>query len=1089
MQNATRFPVGHKNWVLPQLALAEENDILSRLSVESVVTKETKSGSYTFLLTLQDKKSFDITLIEKEDGTVQSMCSCGQKDLCEHSALLAYHLIKTQNQDSGNKNLSNYVSHQLLAIREELSLQQEIMHKETDLYATIFFLIKPKRTHRLAFSIAQTKRKKNGELSAMKVRAFSIDEMPSWPEKLRDSLKADDWEILQKLWQLHSSSSLDPLETLQSLIATGRCFLEESIKKPLCWGEEKTSWFAWKYTENDEQTLQLESSIALDTYFLFAEKAVYVSQENCGPLRLPTTASIASQLLDLPAVSYKEIPLVHEKLQALLPSIKIQEIPVLALPKQEPVPFLRVRMERETRSASFVINVSFVYAKGIFPAHTWRTPPFSHHIKKHLIYRIERDTLAESCVMKVLFQEGFHESYSGNCLRKSISLRHEDDAVVAAKAFYEKFLVPKKKAGWIIKLENSFPVQDYKVHDLNDDKLWYVHAQETDQNWFDLELGSMIDGKRVNLIPVLKEFYQQAQEKGLSIEELPEKFLEEMLTIQLSEEERLIIPFRRLKTIFSALLGFFNTEQTGNKLRMAKWNAPALTDLSEQFAERLHWQLPKNYEQVRQTLKDIQKIEKVTPPQGLHCELRPYQIEGMSWLQFLRKSHLSGILADDMGLGKTIQTLAHILLEKESGRMEKPALIIAPTTLMRNWQQETARFAPSLRVLILQGDDRKSFFEQIPNHDIVLTTYPLLPRDQDILLKQKFYFLILDEAQNIKNANTQAHRVLRDIQSEHKFCLTGTPMENHLGELWSFFHILLPGFLGTEKQFAKWFRKPIEKEGSLERKRILQKRIHPFMLRRTKQEVEINLPPKTEIVTSIPLTQKQQNLYEAVRMTMMEKVFSEVAEKGLARSRIIVLDALLKLRQTCCDPRLLKTEEGKSSCLEDSSKLSYLQETLPQLLQEGRKILLFSQFTSMLSLVEELLKSLDIPYAIITGDTKDRITPIEEFQKGKKSLMLISLKAGGTGLNLTAADTVIMYDPWWNPAVENQAIDRAYRIGQTKPVFVYKLISSGSVEEKIAQLQIKKKAMADGLFDESNTTPLEMDLAELESLFKPLETS
>ena len=470
----------------------------------------------------------------------------------------------------------------------------------------------------------------------------------------------------------------------------------------------------------------------------------------------------------------------------------------------------------------------------------------------------------------------------------------------------------------------------------------------------------------------------------------------------------------------------------------------------------------------------------------MQCELRPYQIEGVSWLQFLRASNLAGILADDMGLGKTVQTLAHILIEKESGRMKKPALIIAPTTLMGNWAQETARFAPELKVLILQGNERKKYFDAIPNHDIILTTYPLLARDQEILLQQDFHLMILDEAQNIKNAKTQAHHTIRQIPAKHKLCLTGTPMENHLGELWSFFHILLPGFLGDEKQFYRLFRKPIEKEGSLERRGILQKRIHPFMLRRTKGEVAIELPPKTEILSPIELSPSQKDLYEAVRLAMMKKVMAEVESKGMARSHIIVLDALLKLRQICCDPRLLKNSKMEFN-MEHSAKLSFLMEFIAQLLQEKRQILLFSQFTSMLTLIEEELQAQKISYAIITGETTDRITPVQEFQTGIKPLMLISLKAGGTGLNLTAADTVIHYDPWWNPAVENQATDRAHRMGQTKPVFVYKFIATGSIEEKILSLQTRKKEMADGLFDSSNALPMEMNLDELHSLFEPLQ--
>jgi len=310
-------------------------------------------------------------------------------------------------------------------------------------------------------------------------------------------------------------------------------------------------------------------------------------------------------------------------------------------------------------------------------------------------------------------------------------------------------------------------------------------------------------------------------------------------------------------------------------------------------------------------------------------------------------------------------------------------------------------------------------------------------------------------------------------------------MENHLGELWSLFHILLPGFLGTEKQFQSIFRRPIEKENSLDRRTFLQKRIQPFFLRRTKEEVVLDLPPKTEIVIPIELTKTQKDLYEAVRLTMMEKVLTHVEEKGLAKSRIVLLDALLKLRQICCDPRLLKNTPHAAD-KKDSAKLTYLSEILPQMIEEKRQILLFSQFTSMLDLIQIELKELSIPYVILTGDTTDRATPIQEFQSGKVPLFLISLKAGGTGLNLTAADTVIHYDPWWNPSVENQATARAHRIGQKKSVFVYKWISSGGIEEKILQLQEKKKILVSGLLEGKENQMVDLSAEDIYELFAPI---
>jgi SNF2 family DNA or RNA helicase len=497
------------------------------------------------------------------------------------------------------------------------------------------------------------------------------------------------------------------------------------------------------------------------------------------------------------------------------------------------------------------------------------------------------------------------------------------------------------------------------------------------------------------------------------------------------------------------------------------------------------WLGPTELRGLARRLRDFHGIRPVPPPAGLKADLRPYQQAGLNWLQFLREYELAGVLADDMGLGKTVQTLAHLLVERESGRADRPSLVIAPTSLMTNWRQEAAKFAPALRVLVLHGLDRKAHFERIPEHDLVLTTYPLLPRDLPHLLEHEFHCVILDEAQFIKNAKTTYAQAACQLKARHRLCLTGTPMENHLGELWSLFHFLLPGFLGDELDFNGRFRRPIEKHGDADRRGVLAKRVAPFLLRRRKEQVALELPPKTEITQSVELTGPQRDLYESVRLAMHARVRAEVAKKGLARSRIIVLDALLKLRQICCHPQLLSLPAAKK--VKDSAKLDLLLELLTTMLAEGRRVLLFSQFTSLLALIEAELAKREIRYVLLTGDTTDRATPVEQFQRGEVPLFLISLKAGGTGLNLTAADTVIHYDPWWNPAVENQATDRAHRIGQDKQVFVDRLIAVGTVEEKIAALQVRKRALVDGLLNAEGTGKLDLTSEDLDFLFNPAE--
>jgi SNF2 family DNA or RNA helicase len=437
-----------------------------------------------------------------------------------------------------------------------------------------------------------------------------------------------------------------------------------------------------------------------------------------------------------------------------------------------------------------------------------------------------------------------------------------------------------------------------------------------------------------------------------------------------------------------------------------------------------------------------------------------------------------------MGLGKTVQALAHILIEKQAGRLDRPALVIAPTSVIPNWKAETARFAPQLRVHVSHGLKRKGTFDKIGDSDLVLTTYALLPRDKEALLAQEFHLVLLDEAQQIKNAQTLAAKVVSQLQARHRLCLTGTPLENHLGELWSLFHFLMPGLLGDVSAFRRSYRTPIEKYGDELRRHSLVRRIRPFLLRRTKEQVATELPAKTEIVLPVELTGRQRDLYETVRASMHERVREEIAARGLAQSQIVVLDALLKLRQVCCDPRLLKLDSAKR--LKESAKLEALMDMLREMLTQGRRVLLFSQFTSMLALIEQELHEESIRYVKLTGDTRDREKPVKAFQSGEVPLFLISLKAGGTGLNLTAADTVIHYDPWWNPAVETQATDRAHRIGQNKPVFVYKLIASGSVEEKIGALQASKAALAASVLGDGAATGAAITADDIRALFEPM---
>jgi superfamily II DNA or RNA helicase len=621
-------------------------------------------------------------------------------------------------------------------------------------------------------------------------------------------------------------------------------------------------------------------------------------------------------------------------------------------------------------------------------------------------------------------------------------------------AFVRDELPRLREDGWLVRIDSAFRF------DLAEVEEWYADLDEGEQDgssWFDLELGIVVGGERHALLPLLLEMIRSAP-REFDAAALAARADDAELLLKLSTRRRVALPWGRVKPILATLGELYFSDRIDAKIHLPAMDAARLAELER--AARMRWLGGDRLRELGRKLHDFAGIQPVQVPAGLRAELRAYQRTGLDWMQFLREYGFGGILADDMGLGKTIQTLAHILVEKEAGRLDAPALVVAPTSLMGNWQAEAARFAPDLRVLLLHGKDRKASFDLIDGADIVLTTYPLLGRDEPALRRHRYHLLILDEAQYIKNSRSKAAQTVRLLDARHRLCLTGTPVQNHLGELWSQFHFLMPGLLGDEKTFNGAFRRPIEKEGDVLRKDLLARRVKPFMLRRTKDKVATELPPKTEVVLPIELDGAQRDLYETVRVAMDKKVRDAIDSKGLARSQIIILDALLKLRQVCCDPRLLDAASTAGS-----AKMDALLELLDTLLSEGRSVLVFSQFTSMLALIGDALRARSVDFALLTGDTVDRAAPVAAFQRGEVSVFLISLKAGGVGLNLTAADTVIHYDPWWNPATENQATDRAWRIGQDQPVFVYKLIAHGTLEEKIQEMQRRKGQLANAVLD------------------------
>lgn len=690
---------------------------------------------------------------------------------------------------------------------------------------------------------------------------------------------------------------------------------------------------------------------------------------------------------------------------------------------------------------------------------------------------VVRDSEREKSLLAALERLGFervpHDVLytAGSPPATLLGLEHEAHWASLMQAGVEAL----REAGWEVLFDD-----DFRHHALDIDA-WDAELHAATDGWFDLDMGIIVEGNRLPLAPLLATLFRQDTRwlDSFELRNIPD---DEVVELRTESNVRIRASAARLKPLALTLIDLFDGFDGKEMLRVSKFDAQRLTELND--TRRWQFRGQSDVFALAERLQTAQGIKDVTLPSGLGLDLRPYQREGVAWLQFLREQSLAGILADDMGLGKTAQALAHLLIEKQAGRLDLPTLIILPTSLIFNWRNEAARFAPELKVLSLHGPERKSRYAEIPEHDIVLTTYSLLWRDAAELSEYQYHLLILDEAQTVKNVRSRGAEVIRKLDARHRLCLTGTPLENHLGELWSQFDFLLPGFLGGRNAFTKFWRNPIEKEDDRERRDLLARRIRPFVLRRKKEEVALELPPKTVIVRKVELAGSQRDLYEAVRAAMDVMVRDEIASKGFGRSQIVILDALLKLRQVCCDPRLVKSIAAQK--VKERAKLELLMTMVPEQVEEGRKILIFSQFTSMLALIAAELKKTNIDYVILSGDTPDRETPVSRFQNGEVPVFLISLKAGGVGLNLTAADTVIHYDPWWNPAVENQATDRAHRIGQAKPVFVYKLIVAGSIEEKILSLQERKASLAEGILSNEGNALVKFGEDDIASLFEPL---
>ncbi len=701
----------------------------------------------------------------------------------------------------------------------------------------------------------------------------------------------------------------------------------------------------------------------------------------------------------------------------LVESLRLEEI------NTKPRPCLTLRTPRQNwgmGADKLIGELDFEYDGAVIPA--GRTTPLAVSTELGLVIR--RDPRTESAADIKLFELGFREAKDPRLDPGTLELPAKRMPQVT------KDLVV---AGWRVEAEGKLirPAGEFKL------------ALSTGIDWFELEGGIEYGEHKVTLPELLA-----AAQRGESMVELGDGSMGML-------PEEWLKKYGMLADI--AILGH-------DGLRFSSAQAGILDALLDAQPEI---QVDAAFEKIRQNLRQFEGIVAIDSPSGFHGELRPYQRDGLGWLDYLQRFGFGGILADDMGLGKTIQVLAFLQRRRAHRQSKGPSLAVVPRSLVFNWIQEAAKFTPRLRILDYTGPNRHVLRGAFDEYDLIITTYGTVRSDITELTHFQFDYAILDEAQAIKNADSQSAKAARLIRSQFKLAVSGTPIENHLGELWSIFEFLNPGMLGSDTVFKKY----VGSSGNLEDvgRPMLAKVLRPFILRRTKQQVVEDLPEKTEQTLYCNMEAEQTRCYDELRKHYRDALLCKDTVE-LNRSKIEVLEALLRLRQAACHPGLINPEMISSS----SAKLDILLPSISEVVEEGHKVLVFSQFTSLLAIVRERLDQENITYEYLDGRTRNRAARVERFQTDPNCpIFLISLKAGGLGLNLTAAEYVYLLDPWWNPAVEAQAIDRSHRIGQTQHVFAYRLICRGTVEEKILELQRKKRDLADAILNADSRSVIE----------------
>ena len=949
-------------------------------------------------------------------------------------------------------------------LREEMEAPSSDGRKTQSQERQIFYEIDleaSREAEKLVIQASQRQRRSSGQwgkIKPLKIRPGELDQIEHEDDRVflsylagaipeRNNWSTQQAELRAAAYRFHLPYELG-VQILPEMCRSGRLNVidpDEKASEPLEWDDEA----AWELTVRVKRNVDSSGWLVTGVLVRGDEPLELMETPLVVPGGFVVTSGCIARLRDFGASQWMKllssehsltIPSAdqHDFVDALL---DIPSLPRLELPKElqleevhaAPSPSLRIFTPPVSRwrNDSLTAEVLFDYLGTSVPGRHARWAVVQRDQNRCII----RDRQQESERWEQLRHLGFRKRLNGSQTKADVEIPRRDLGS-AVRSLVDD--------GWEVFADGS------RVRRAGSMKF----RLQSDIDWFDVNAEIDFEGRSVAFPELL-----QALERGDS-------------TVRLDDGSLGILPEEWLEQIgMISGLGTLDEES----LRFSNSQAALLDAL---LSSQEEVEFDEKFDEMRERFRNFTGIQKTPVPKTFKGELRDYQRDGLSWMTFLNEFNFGGCLADDMGLGKTVQFIAMLLKHRHTAKTKDPALIVVPRSLIFNWASECKRFGPKLKVLEYTGMDRAALRDDFATQDVILTTYGTVRRDVAILKDVQFDYVVLDEAQTIKNPSSQIARASRLLRARHRLALSGTPIENNVGDLWSIFEFLNPGMLGRSSAF----RNHVSDPDSADSRKLVARGLRPFILRRTKKQVAAELPERLEETIYCDMDTEQRRLYDELRVHYRESLLGAVEKDGLSKSKMHVLEALLRLRQAACHPALL----NRGSDEDAYAKLEFLIPHLNELVAEGHKSLVFSQFTSMLSIVREHLDKSGIEYEYLDGQTRDRERRVNRFQEDENCpVFLISLKAGGLGLNLTAADYVFLLDPWWNPAVEAQAIDRAHRVGQTKTVFAYRMICRDTVEEKIAELQKKKRDLADAILDgadQSSSILKDLSVEDLELL-------